>query len=145
NPGAILMTEFNNRWEAIGIDMGGSFLSKSHRPLNAFQHLSTGSDEYAPAPDTPGYNYGQAPHYGIIPYSSWVTRSNLIENPGESELNCVGRHHPGNDGFTGGSANFLYCDGHVEKKTVLQTIIDREWGTRLFGISGYNKIGRPWN
>ena len=44
----------------------------------------------------------------------------------------------------GGTANFLYSDGHVERKTIRQTLETWEWGRRYYSISGYNKVGPPW-
>lgn len=51
----------------------------------------------------------------------------------------VGRHHPGGDAL-GGTANFIYCDGHVSRKTVKQTLDLREWGSSVYSISGQNGL-----
>jgi prepilin-type processing-associated H-X9-DG protein len=54
--------------------------------------------------------------------------SDLLDGGVGHPLNAVGRHHPGGGGWRsamgelmGGTANFLYCDGHVERKTVEET------------------------
>jgi prepilin-type N-terminal cleavage/methylation domain-containing protein len=54
-PGAILATEFNSNWKAIGVDQGGVVLSKSHRPISPFIHVGSGTDEYGAPLDTPGF------------------------------------------------------------------------------------------
>lgn len=144
-PNVILASEFNRNWKAIGIADGSGVLSKSHRPVNPFQHVGSGSNEYAAPVNTPGFTYGNGPYYGVLSKSQVESAVDLIDNPGLSEMNAIGRHHPGDDGYTGGSANFLYVDGHVEKKTVLQSLINREWGTRYYAVNGSNTVGPPWN
>jgi prepilin-type processing-associated H-X9-DG protein len=112
--------------------------------VNPFMHLSSGSDEYSASPSTPGFTYGNAPYYTLQPRSALENQTNLLDNPGISELNAVGRHHPGGDDYTGGTANFLYGDGHVEKKSLLQTVKNWEWGLKYYAISGENKVGPPF-
>ncbi len=56
------------------------------------------------------------------------------------KANCVGRHHPGGDKEFGGTANFLYCDGHVERKTVYESIRKREWGDKFYSLTGANDV-----
>lgn len=144
--GTILATEFKNDWRALGVTEGGSgILSKAHRPVNPFMHLSSGSNEYAAPPNSPGFTYGDGPHYTIRPRSAVENATNLIDNGAISELNAVGRHHPGGDGYSGGTANFLYADAHVERKSILQTVKDWEWGLKYYAITGANKVGPPWN
>lgn len=142
--GTILATEFKNDWKALGVQEGGGILSKAHRPINPFMHLSSGSDEYNAPVNTPGFTYGTGPNYTIQPRSAVENATNLIDNGSISELNAVGRHHPGGDPYTGGTANFLYADAHVERKSVLQTVKDWEWGLRYYSITGNNKVGPPW-
>ena len=42
----------------------------------------------------------------------------------------------------GGTANFIFCDGHVERKHVLETCEERQWGDRFYGITGVNDVVR---
>ncbi len=141
----ILATEFNKNWKAAGVDQGGGVLMKAHRPINPFWHIGSGSSEYTAPLNTPGFTYGDGPHYGLQALASVENGVGLIDNPGVSEMNAVGRHHPGGDNYSGGAANFLYADGHVEKKGVLTTLMNREWGNRYHAITGNNKVGPPWN
>ncbi|MBK8267793.1 MAG: hypothetical protein IPK83_05610 [Planctomycetes bacterium] len=80
----------------------------------------------------------------MLPKGQVEDAQGLIDNPGLSEINAVGRHHPGGDGVFGGTANFLYADMHVEKKSVLTTMKNHEWGNRYYAIDGYNRVGPPW-
>jgi len=140
----ILITEFTDNWKAMAIGGGGGLLSKSHRPINPFYHIGSGTDEYAAPPNAPGFTYGTAPNFGLLTKSQIAEQSGLIEGSGVPETNCVGRHHPGGDAVSGGSANFLYADGHVERKGVATTLENREWGQRYYSLTGENKVGPPW-
>ena len=135
----ILLTEFNRNWIAAARAQGGNYLSKSHRPVNPFWHSASGYDEYGS--DRQGFRYGRIGDdtYGLRPLDVIENAPGLIEGTQGSELNAVGRHHPGGDKL-GGSADFLYSDGHVERKTVLQTMQQREWGERYYGVTGDNKV-----
>jgi prepilin-type N-terminal cleavage/methylation domain-containing protein/prepilin-type processing-associated H-X9-DG protein len=150
NPGSlILLTEFNNNWQAIGVQQGSGILLKSHRPIPAFEHLSSGykADALYQAPlNTPGYLYGDGSgklgKYGLKPYKEVQNSSDLLDGGAGHPINAVGRHHPG-PGQTsdmGGCANFLYVDGHAARKTILETMENREWGNKLYSITGKNEV-----
>jgi len=147
DPGRVVaVTEFNDNWKSLGIGSEGGILVKTHRPISPFTHMMTGSDEYGAPENAFGFTYGAGPYYGLKPLRELETSINLIDNPGLAETNAVGRHHPGGkDSYMGGAVNFLYADSHVEKKTVLDTIANREWGNRYYAISGNNKVGPPWD
>lgn len=139
----ILATELNRNWKASCAQEAGisNLQSKSHRPVNPFFHSSTGYDEYASLQQ--GFRYGPMddPTYGLTGRSILDDDDvrGLISGAQGTELNAVGRHHPGGDKY-GGTANFLYCDGHVARKTVWQTMNDREWGDRYYSVTGDNKV-----
>ncbi|MGD9110593.1 MAG: type II secretion system protein [Phycisphaerales bacterium] len=148
----ILATEFNKNWKAIA--KGGSshhssgVTVKSHRPITAFHSQDQGADVYRADPYL-GFRYGDTGRtFGIISIDS-VNNSAIEKVP----LNAVGRHHSGTykgsikTGMTkrqlGGTANFLYCDGHIERKHVLETVENAEWGKRFYGITGKNSVLKP--
>ena len=142
----IIATEYHNNWRLIADaseSTGGLLLVKSHRPINPFYSISTGFDEYATPPAQDDYVYETASSptdFGLVPKSEMDDGQSLIGGTsGKAELNAVGRHHPGGDRL-GGTANFLYCDGHVERKTILQTMVDREWGRRYYSLTGNNNL-----
>ncbi len=70
----------------------------------------------------------------------------LLENA--HPLNAVGRHHPGGSGQWGGNTNFLYTDGHVERKNISETVnppcrekgVNEDWGTAFYTLSGRNEV-----
>ena len=38
----------------------------------------------------------------------------------------------------GGTANFVFVDGHAERMTVLDSLTAKLWGDRFYSISGQN-------
>ena len=60
---------------------------------------------------------------------------------GSQQYNAIGREHPGGDEF-GGTTNFLYLDGGVARKTVLETLKGYEWGDSYYSLSGPSKISK---
>jgi prepilin-type processing-associated H-X9-DG protein len=142
----ILATEFNNNWKAVAVGGGtydNTLLVKSHRPITPFLSLATGSDVYNSDPYL-GFRLGDTgPTFGIVPVNQ--VGANAIN---KVPLNAVGRHHGGsyrgnlsvNVKEMGGTANFVFCDGHVERKHVLETCEQFQWGDRFYGISGKNDV-----
>lgn len=148
HPGAtILVAEFLNNWQAIGKQEGGGIVSKSHRPINPFYHVGSGFDEYAGDVQT-GFIYGlpnDQEFYGLLPTTEVKNATNILDKTsGQSQLNAVGRHHPNANSMYakkyGGTANFLFADGHGEAMTALDTVTKRYWGTHYSSITGENKV-----
>lgn len=135
----IMVADINRNWKASAVREGGGLKSKSHRPVNPFWHLSTGYSEYTAPMNTSGFRYGQPsdPTYGLVRVDD--DAEGLIEGAAGSELNAVGRHHPGKDRF-GGTTSFLYCDGSVQRKFILLTLQDREWGDKYYSLTGPNDV-----
>lgn len=110
---------------------------KSHRPVTPFVGGAS------------GVNVFQEPTSGAIPRFFYPQDSAILEKKqlgdgmiadGNSTLNAVGRHHPGGDEIYGGTANFVFLDGHVETMTVLQSIRERKWGDRFYSLTGPNAV-----
>ncbi|MCC7203731.1 MAG: type II secretion system protein [Phycisphaeraceae bacterium] len=142
----ILTAEFHQNWQLL---RQGTGQVKSHRPLNPFYNVSSGSDPYsAPAragfryhPGSPNDRFGLQPN----PTLNEATSGGLTEVSEQSgpNLNAVARHHSGGTaGEVGkeGTGSFLYVDGHVERKTVLETLEQYEWGDKYYSISGEQKV-----
>ncbi len=141
--GTILVAEFNANWRLITTG-GDTQISKSHRPVNPFFHLGSGSNEYQATPlNFGGFTYGGAPNY-LLESKQALEESagGLLDSSQFSEINAVGRHHPGGDPLSGGTTNFLFGDGHVERKAVLQTMKDWEWGLKYYALSGETDVLR---
>lgn len=138
----IVATEFNRNWKVLASGSEGTLVSKSHRPLNPFYNESSGFDEYACPPQVGIFRYW--PNSSDKNYGLWTLPKieeqdgGFADVPSFSEMNYVGRHHPGGDKL-GGTANFLYVDGHTARKPVLQTLVDREWGRAYYGLTGKNE------
>lgn len=128
----ILATEFleSDNWQSVAEGVK----SKSHRPVTPFRGGSS-ADVYL-EPDM-----GDVPRF-FYPTESDILRSDqlgpaMITN-GNSSLNAVGRHHPGGDRAFGGTANFVFMDGHHERMTLMQSITQRKWGDRFYSLTGRN-------
>lgn len=145
----ILATEFHRSWLAAAVSQGGNgpYLSKSHRPITAFYSISSGADEYAAPKGTKTFVYGSPSdpqHFGLLETDKLEGMAGLINGDVNGvELNAVGRHHPGADGAYYGTANFLFCDGHVDRRNVLDTLINREWGDHYYSLTGENVVLGP--
>lgn len=148
----ILLTEFNKNWKSVGVPQGGGVLSKSHRPITAFSHTSTGYRGFAyyqAGSSTPAFEYGDrsAPNYGLKPLAEIERATDLLDGGVGHPVNAVGRHHPGGRDWRnaageamGGTTNFLYADIHVERKTVEETMDNLEWGREFYAITGVNIV-----
>jgi prepilin-type N-terminal cleavage/methylation domain-containing protein/prepilin-type processing-associated H-X9-DG protein len=131
----ILVAEFltrNGGWDPI---FNGP-ISKSHRPVTPF-YGGSGSDVY----NEPVL--GSAARF-FYPAESEIYRLDQL-GPGmitdaNTSLNAVGRHHPGGGGTAtsgmGGTANFAFVDGHVERSFLLDTIRKRQWGDKFYALTG---------
>ncbi len=131
--GTILATEFLqlNDWRSVA----DGFLSKSHRPVTPFLGGSTGTDVYN-EPD-----FGDEPRFFYPEESAILPVDQLGDGmivDANSNLNAIGRHHPGGDTYYGGTANFCFVDGHVERMTVRDSIRRRLWGDRFYSLTGKN-------
>jgi prepilin-type N-terminal cleavage/methylation domain-containing protein/prepilin-type processing-associated H-X9-DG protein len=133
----ILVTEFlyTENWKSIFDPSTG--VSKSHRPITPFIGGSSGVDVFN-EPLTSG-----VARFFYPPLSSILRKDQLGEGMIVSPLtalNAVGRSHPGGDSTYGGTANFAFCDGHVERMSVIDSIKKRLWGDRFYSITGGNEV-----
>jgi prepilin-type N-terminal cleavage/methylation domain-containing protein/prepilin-type processing-associated H-X9-DG protein len=138
----ILAAEFfDNRsnWGSLYKNAGNGDTSgviASHRPVDPFVGLSSGSNFYNEA------NTGSVPRFVYPAESSIRETSQLgvgeIENS-QTTLNAVGRHH------AGGVSNFAFVDGHVEAMTVKESVRQRLWGDRFYSLTGNNKVNMERN
>jgi prepilin-type N-terminal cleavage/methylation domain-containing protein/prepilin-type processing-associated H-X9-DG protein len=131
----ILLTEFIQKtaWKSLAVNQ----VIKSHRPVTPFVGISAGTSVYEEPLN--GANRFRYPTADEI-FTAADVPDGAIDDA-NSGLNAVGRHHPGK-GAKGGTANFAYCDGHVEQSTVEKTIEDRRWGDRFYSLTGDNGVRR---
>lgn len=134
----ILITEFlsSQNWDSLSD--GGKI--KSHRSLMPFVGVTSGADVF-------GEGLGGSIARFQYPDEAAILKSDQLGanviNDNNSTLNAVGRHHPGSKDNYGGTANFAFLDGHVERSKVLDTIKNRQWGDRLYSITGANNRVAP--
>jgi prepilin-type N-terminal cleavage/methylation domain-containing protein/prepilin-type processing-associated H-X9-DG protein len=134
----ILIAEFasyNGTWNSLF--EAGTNKSKSHRPLSPLVGLSGGND---PRSEPIG---GSIPRFAYPTVDEIRTdealRSNsvdLLSDNQPSNLNAVGRHYPGSKGPYGGTSHFAFCDGHVERLNVMDTVKKRLWGNKYYSLTG---------
>lgn len=135
----ILATEFyeSSNWQSIADDQGQK--SKSHRPITPFLGKSSGTDVYR----EPGT--GTQPRFKYPFESEILTKSDLdgrsfvsLIDSQSPALNAVGRVHAGGDSKYGGTANFVFVDGHVQRLNVIETVRERLWGEKFYSLTGTN-------
>ena len=148
----VMVTEFLDNWVAVSTagGGGGSGVVKSHRSINPFVHNtgSAGSPTTWTNFDTLGVGFQPSfgPRYpiaedirGNLAYKTVISSSagGQIET---HPLRAVGGHHPSIDDEQGGTANFTFADGHVERTTLRETIEDRRWGDEFYGLTGGSTV-----
>jgi prepilin-type processing-associated H-X9-DG protein len=121
----ILATEFHESWKIVSVSDDG--VCKSHRPVHGFQKIG-GSEYDLNSIGTINPNFVHRPfELAVAPsYPPLADRN---------RLSWIGRNHG-----SGARArtNFLYCDGHVETKTIEQTLENPrwQWGTKVYSLEG---------
>jgi prepilin-type N-terminal cleavage/methylation domain-containing protein/prepilin-type processing-associated H-X9-DG protein len=145
----ILLADFLNNFRALSerqIGAGGKLIIKSHRPVNVFYSESGQYNEYLADASLPksDFVYGllvDPETYGVLPLRDIQDVDGLLDWTSQmSQINAVGRHHPGGDSKYGGKSNFLFLDGHAETITPLHSMQFRKWGDRYHALSGPNEI-----
>jgi prepilin-type N-terminal cleavage/methylation domain-containing protein/prepilin-type processing-associated H-X9-DG protein len=134
----ILATEWTQDWRMIqdaSKTDGATDVCESHRGVHGFEIIGGQGPEIWKRPAAPGRpTYTRAPASDVIgdPQPNGAIPPTL--------LNAVGRNHGkkkldarGNDER---KTNFLYVDGHVETKNVVETVEPRfEWGENFYSLT----------
>ena len=134
----VLMTEWVDDWEIVTNLVDN--VSMSYMPIHGFKGMGKmWPDRYdlnmveeAEILCSAEGVYRRVTHYDIS-----TTPNTNRRYP--SRLDWVGRNH-GNK--NNGEAHFYYADGHIESKTVYESIdaADFEWGQTVYSIKGNNKV-----
>jgi prepilin-type N-terminal cleavage/methylation domain-containing protein/prepilin-type processing-associated H-X9-DG protein len=138
----ILATEFIDDWHVVtedtgeGAAAGHSPACKSHRPVHGFRGILNDLDMFqAPTGAAVGRT---VKGYQILK----VTKEDLIPNmsaaqslTSKTRLNWVGRNH------SNGKSNFAFVDGHVETKTIEETLAPKfQWGTTFYSLNPHGDV-----
>jgi prepilin-type N-terminal cleavage/methylation domain-containing protein/prepilin-type processing-associated H-X9-DG protein len=138
----ILLTEFNTNWKTIATPQGSQFFARGHRPINPFYNLGSGTLVYGNNLFFNNVSVTALDDVDTLNNASLAGASLITD--ASTILNAVGRNHPGstaaNGKSYGGSSNFLYVDGHTERKSVVDTLKNKEWGDRFYSVSGDNSV-----
>lgn len=123
----ILATEFVENYRIVSVSDDG--IVKSHRPVHGLQ--ARGGGQY----DLNAIQTPLNPNLQNAPYEL----SDAPAYPPLSEskpLSWIGRNHGKAKGKKYPQTNFLYCDGHVEKKTIEETLEkpNWQWGERIYSL-----------
>jgi prepilin-type N-terminal cleavage/methylation domain-containing protein/prepilin-type processing-associated H-X9-DG protein len=126
NPsGTILGTEWGPTGARIN-DSGGGYETVSHRPVHGFVGLDGTLDMYSLNPST-GFRQ--------------VTAADLDPDPASgsastTRLDWVGRNHGQLQGYPDKRrSNFLYVDGHIETKSIYETLTPFQWGQQFYTLN----------
>jgi prepilin-type N-terminal cleavage/methylation domain-containing protein/prepilin-type processing-associated H-X9-DG protein len=131
----VLATEWNQDWHVVSaagrVDPGVT-VSKSHRPVHGFKGVSGGLDMELIPPNA----------FSSAPKIRRIRADELAPDPatgaGATRLDWVGRNHGKRNraDYDDRRTNFLYCDGHVETKTVKETIEPQfQWGDTFYSLN----------
>ncbi len=139
----ILLTEFDDRNDyqilaAGDVASGGSAVIKSHRPVMPFLGKGAGIDVFAEQPTSvqepfryPKMNLNEIRMVDQVQDSMWDQGS---------ELNVVGRKHPGGDKGFGGQTIFAFVDSHTERMQLVESIRQRKWGDKIWSLTKDNRV-----
>ncbi|MFT3686595.1 MAG: type II secretion system protein [Phycisphaerales bacterium] len=118
---------------------GDAGRSKSHRPITPFT-----SDSPTELLNTSNNGNGFAQFF--YPTMASLRKPEDVQDFAsglgntQNGLNAVARHHGGAKGKYGGTSNFVFADGHVDRMNVGDTIKQKLWGDRMYSVTGNNKV-----
>jgi prepilin-type N-terminal cleavage/methylation domain-containing protein/prepilin-type processing-associated H-X9-DG protein len=124
--GTILGTEWGPTGARINETTGSGFETVSHRPVHGFVGLDGTLDMYLLNPST-GFRQ--------------ITAADLDPDPASgststTRLDWVGRNHGQLQGYPDKRrSNFLYADGHIEIKTIYETLTPFQWGQQFYTLN----------
>jgi prepilin-type N-terminal cleavage/methylation domain-containing protein/prepilin-type processing-associated H-X9-DG protein len=125
----ILATEWGGGGPAPPRDSSGlsagQFEVDSHRPVHGFVGLDGTLDMYQL---NPGVGYRRVTSADLDPDPASMSDSG-------TRLDWVGRNHGNFQGYPDRRrTNFLYVDGHVECKTIYETLSPFQWGDKFYTL-----------
>ncbi len=142
----ILAAEFAPAFPMVADGSGpGNYESKTHRSVSPAFHVSTGWSPYGfgPGLTNPRTQGAIDNEDRYLDNLTGISPGTTAGTPGSLSANAIGRHHPGSysaDGESwGGTSNFLYLDGHSERKNIYETFEgSAEWGDKYYSLISIN-------
>ncbi len=156
NAQTILATEFIDRSDLVSGSTGGAganHVLKSHRPVGGWRAVGGGTItsvlDMQKIPKTTQLRKTNWTDLQMDPIANvnFRTADNLASggNNSATRLDWVGSNHGKGKTYRDRKTNFLYCDGHVETKSLKETIPQDatsgspwEWGVEHYTIEGFN-------
>ena len=134
----ILATEWTQNWrimQSVSKVDGGAQVCESHRGVHGFEVLGGQGPEIWKQPAG-----GNRPTYARVSIDEVIGDPQPTGDVPPTLLNAVGRNHGhkkldprGNDER---KTNFLYADGHVETKNIVETVGPTwQWGDHFFSLT----------
>jgi prepilin-type N-terminal cleavage/methylation domain-containing protein/prepilin-type processing-associated H-X9-DG protein len=124
--GTILGTEWGPTGARINETTGSGYETVSHRPVHGFVGLDGTLDMYLLNPST-GFRQVTAADLDPDPASGSATTT---------RLDWVGRNHGKLQGYPDKRrSNFLYADGHLETKSIYETLTPFQWGQQFYTLN----------
>jgi prepilin-type N-terminal cleavage/methylation domain-containing protein/prepilin-type processing-associated H-X9-DG protein len=132
--GTILATEWGPTAARIGDPASGAVEVVSHRPIHGFIGLDGTLDMHQLDLNTPFRR---------------VTAADLDPDPASAStsatrLDWAGRNHGPRQGYPDRRrSNFLYADGHVETKSIYETLAPFQWGHQFYSLNPHDDLQMP--
>ncbi len=125
----------------------GIFASASRRPVSGFTNGLTGPEMLWQLPNPAG-QYASLFPINRVGVTDLSPDPSATMGPGatpSTTLDWVGRNHGrkalDSSGFDKRKTNFLYLDGHVETKSIVERVAPRfEWGDKFYTLAGGDNI-----
>src|SRR5206468_4008731 len=114
---------------------GQANVSESHRGVHGFEIIGGQGPEIWKRPAAPG-----KPTYQRVPLSDVAGDPQPNGSVPPTLLNAIGRNHGHKrinaQGYDERKTNFLYADGHVETKNIVETVAPIwQWGEVFFSLT----------
>lgn len=140
----VLATEFAQDPQTVLDDAnsgGGSLVSKSHRPVHAFQSPLGTPDQWSGFENLSSVGNGNMPTY----QRNYDLVDGISTGSTKNRLAWIGRNHGkarvGPNGQDVRKTNFLYLDGHCESKRLHETLYPEfQWGERFYTIPNIGNL-----
>jgi prepilin-type N-terminal cleavage/methylation domain-containing protein/prepilin-type processing-associated H-X9-DG protein len=141
--GVILATEFIDNANLVSSNSNSAtsnLVIKSHRPVGGWRAATgagDGSLDLQKVDTTINLRKTTWADVDKEPLKHFVDGT-LTKDTTMTRLDWVGSNHGNSRNYRENKTNFLYLDGHVETKTLKETIDSWEWGEKMYSLKQQN-------